>query len=100
MCINKQLEADVHERGVAWIPTIAEAKAEHAAALDHLDRLISSIASEIGRPMAQSLSDATTSVVAASGREVMARLGLVMEAVLGGGRGQVFLTPRPEKDDD
>jgi hypothetical protein len=97
MCLSKQLETDIRDRGVAWIPTIAEAKAEQAAALDHLDRLISSITPEIGRPMAQSLSDATTSVVAASDREVMARLGLVMEAVLGGGRGQVLLTPRPEE---
>jgi hypothetical protein len=25
MCINKDLEADIHDRGVAWVPTVAEA---------------------------------------------------------------------------
>lgn len=98
MCINKDLEAAIHDRGVAYIPTIAEAKAEHTAALDHLDRLIDTIRPEIGAPMARALSDATTGVVAATDREVMARLAVVMEAVLGGGPGQVLLTPRPEKE--
>jgi hypothetical protein len=100
MCINKNLEADIHDRGVAWIPTIAEAVAEQKAVLAHLDHLIDTITPAIGQPMAISLSDAATGVLAASDREVMARLAVVMEAVLGGGRGQVLLTPRPEENDE
>jgi hypothetical protein len=98
MCINKSTEAAVHARGVAFIPTVAEAVAERKEALAHFDRLIDLITPTIGRSTARSLSDAATGVLAATDREVMARLAVVMEAVLGGGRGQVLLTPRPEDD--
>ena len=33
MCINEALAADIHARGVAYIPTVAEAVAERKAAV-------------------------------------------------------------------
>jgi hypothetical protein len=98
MCINEDLEAAIQDRGVAYIPTVAEAIAEREDATAQHDRLIDSITLTIGRSVAVSLTDAATGILAAADREVMARLGVVMEAVLGGGRGQAFLTPTPEAD--
>jgi hypothetical protein len=50
MYINKELEAAIHDRGVAFIPTIAEAITERKEATAHLDRLIDVITPEIGPP--------------------------------------------------
>lgn len=99
MCINKDLEQMIHERGVAFIPTVEEAIAEQKEYEATLRRLLDTITPDIGRSMAVTLSDAFSDVRGCSARQILARLAVIMEAVLGGGEGQVFLTPVPEEEE-